>query len=268
MTLAPARTGSAKPKDQQEVSPASPSRRTFTAVVEYDGTQYLGFQIQRTGRTVQGELERALAQVTQLAVRVMGAGRTDTGVHALGQVVHFSAFWRHEPDELRRALNAVLAEDVAIRELRVAPTGFHSRFSALSREYCYTIYNADVRSPLTRWHAYHVDQRLDEGAMDRACQCLVGQHDFMPFGWAPQGDNTVRKVLRASVRRTRDQVVFEVVADAFLRRMVRRLVGNLILVGLGRLSEAGFRDLMLLRDRRTPAVDAPPQGLCLVRVNY
>jgi tRNA pseudouridine38-40 synthase len=161
-----------------------------------------------------------------------------------------------------------LADDVAVRELRVAPPGFHSRFSAVSREYRYTIFNGDVRSPLASRQACHIEQHLDEHAMNRACQCLIGQHDFMPFGWAPQGDNTVRNVLRAGVLRTGDQVVFEVVADAFLRRMVRRLVGNLILVGLGRLSEDGFRDLMSLRNRRTPAVDAPPQGLCLVRVNY
>lgn len=217
---------------------------------------------------MQGELERALAQVTQRTVRVVGAGRTDTGVHALGQVVHFSAPWQREPNELQRALNAVLAGDVAICELSLAPRGFHSRFSAVSREYRYTIQNAAVRSPLTRLVACHVEQPLDEGAMDRACKCLIGQHDFMPFGWAPQGDNTVRNVLRAGVHRSGEQVILEIVADAFLRRMVRRIVGNLILVGQGRLSEDDFRALMSLRDRRTPAVDAPPQGLCLVRVNY
>jgi len=263
-----ARAGKSKSSELEEVAPKSPGRLTFKAVVEYDGTLYLGFQIQRTGRTVQGELERALAQVTQHAVRVVGAGRTDTGVHALGQVVHFAAVWRHEPQELQRALNAVLAEDVAIRELSVAPPGFHSRFSALSREYRYTIQNTAVRSPLTRRVACHVEQRLDEAAMDRACQCLIGQHDLMPFGWAPQGDNTVRNVLRAGVYRNGEQVIFEIVADAFLRRMVRRLAGNLILVGLGRLSEDDFRGLLSLRSRRTPAVDAPPQGLCLVQVNY
>ena len=268
MIVGPVRADEDVSPGQQEFAPAGSGRRIYKAVVEYDGTLYLGFQIQRTGRTVQGELERALTQVTQRSVRVIAAGRTDTGVHALGQVVHFSATWRREPSELQRALNAVLEDDVAIRELSVAPPGFHSRFSAVSREYRYTIQNGKVRSPLTRRLAHHVEQPLDDSAMNRACQCLVGQHDFMPFGWAPQGDNTVRNVFRASVSRNGEQVIFEIQGDAFLRRMVRRIAGNLILVGLGRLSEDGFRDLMSLRHRRTPAVDAPPQGLCLVRVNY
>jgi tRNA pseudouridine38-40 synthase len=239
------------------------------AVVEYDGTLYLGFQVQREGRTVQGELERAICQVTQYPARVVGAGRTDTGVHALGQVVHFNAPWSHTLADLHRALNAVLVEDVAIRELREAPPGFHSRFSARSREYRYTIYNGPVRSPLWRRSAYLYAKPLDEAAMDQACKCLVGTHDFLPFGWPPHGENTMRTVFDARVTRQGELVIVELTADAFLRRMVRRIVGNLVLVGCGELSVDGFAALLSLRHRRTPAAGgAPPQGLCLVRVNY
>lgn len=246
------------------------------AIVEYDGTEYLGFQIQRNGRTVQGELERALLAVTQRKTRVIGAGRTDAGVHARGQVIHFTAHWNHGLADLHRALNAVLSRDVAIVQLEQAPAGFHARYSAHSREYQYTIYNAPVRSPLLQRYAYHVPQPLDAGAMDCACACLIGRHDFLPFGW-PMGDergagenggNTVRTVLRAGCSRTGDLVLVTIEADAFLRRMVRRIVGNLVLVGLGELTVEGFAGLLSLRHRRTPAVDVPPQGLCLVRVNY
>lgn len=249
------------------------------AVVEYDGTEYLGFQIQRSGRTIQGEIERALAEVTQCPTRIVAAGRTDTGVHAKGQVIHFTITWRHSWPDLHRALNALLPVDIAVVDLRQAPAGFHARYSARSREYVYTIYNGTVRSPLTARYAYHLARPLDAGAMNRACACLVGEHDFMPFGWSPRGEGqhkgppavgrgTVRTVHRAGCRREGDFVHFEIEADAFLRRMVRRIVGNLVLVGSGDLSPEDFADLLSLKHRRTPGVAAPGHGLCLVRVNY
>jgi len=238
------------------------------AVVEYDGTDYLGFQVQRNGRTVQGEIERALLNITQDPVRVVAAGRTDAGVHARGQVIHFAVRWSHTLTDLWRALNAVLARDVAVLELREAPPGFHARFSARSREYVYTIYNGVVRSPLLQRYAYHYPTPLDVEAMDRACARLIGTHDFFAFGWPPRGENTVRTVLRAGCRRQGNLVHVELEADAFLRSMVRRLVGNLVLVGSGVLSPQDFAELLLLKHRRTPAVAAPAEGLCLVKVNY
>jgi tRNA pseudouridine38-40 synthase len=258
------------------------------AIVEYDGTEYLGFQIQRTGRTIQGEIERALAELTQRPTRIVAAGRTDTGVHAKGQVIHFTVAWRHPWPELHRALNAVLPVDIAVVHLRQAPTGFHARYSARSREYVYTIDNGAVRSPLAARYAYHCAKSLDTGAMNRACVCLVGEHDFLPFGWSPRGEGqhrgrssvgrghvpssvgrgTVRTVHRAGCRREGDFIYFEIEANAFLRRMVRRIVGNLLLVGSGDLSPEDFAELLSLKHRRTPGVAAPGHGLCLVKVNY
>jgi tRNA pseudouridine38-40 synthase len=217
---------------------------------------------------VQGEIERALAEVTQRAVRIVAAGRTDAGVHATGQVIDLDVVWGHALPDLQRALNAVLPRDIALRELREAPAGFHARYSARSREYAYTIWNAPVRSPLHERYAHHCQRPLDAEAMDRACQCLVGTHDFLAFGWPPHGENTVRTVFRACCRRKGERVLVEIEADAFLRSMVRRIVGNLILVGYGDLSVEGFAGLLSLRHRRTPAVAAPAQGLTLVRVNY
>ncbi len=238
------------------------------AIVEYDGTRYRGFQLQRSHRTIQGEIESALESVVGYPTRIVGAGRTDTGVHAKGQVVHFDVSWRHSVPDLHRALNAVLPKDIAFVELREAPPGFHARYSARGREYVYTIFNGPVRSPLVARYAHHCPSPLDTGAMDRACACLVGTHDFMPFGWPPRGENTVRTVVRAACRREGDFAYIEMEADAFLRRMVRRIVGNLLLVGRGELSVEEFARLLGLKDRRTPAVEAPAHGLCLVRVNY
>jgi tRNA pseudouridine38-40 synthase len=243
-------------------------RYRLVAVVEYDGTDYAGFQLQRERRTVQGELEDALASVAQQRVRIVGAGRTDAGVHATGQVVHFAVRWAHPLAELHRALNAVLAADVALIRLRVAPPGFHARYSARSREYVYTVYTGAVRSPLVQRYSYHDDRAIETEAMQQACDRLLGTHDFRAFGSAPSGDNTVRTVRRAECTRAGDYVRVLIEADAFLRRMVRRIVGNLLLVGAGELELGGFAELLQWQHLQTPAAVAPPQGLCLTRVNY
>ena len=238
------------------------------AVVEYDGTDYLGFQIQAQGRTIQGEIERALAAVTQQETRIIAAGRTDAGVHALGQVITFSRAWRHSIEELQRALNAVLPKDIAIRELRPVAEGFHPRFDAVSREYRYTILNQPLRSPLARRFAYHFPQSLDVAAMNEAAGILVGSHDFASFGRAPQGDNTVRQVYRAECTRQGPFVYFDIVANAFLYRMVRRLVSTLLLVGTGELSLPEFKEILQAADGDRAVPLAPAHGLCLIKVNY
>lgn len=247
-------------------SGASPQK--LMAVVEYDGTDYLGFQIQAQGRTVQGELERALAAVTQEEVKVVGSGRTDSGAHAQGQVVVFSTAWRRPPEELQRALNAVLPADIAVRELRPVAESFHPRFDAVSREYRYAVLNQPWRSPLARRFAYHFPWPLDVAAMNEAAGTLVGSHDFASFGRAPQGDNTVRQVYRAQWTPEEPFVYFDIVANAFLYRMVRSLVGTLLLVGTGELSPDGFEEILRSADRDRAGQVAPPHGLCLVKVNY
>lgn len=236
------------------------------AVVEYDGTDFEGFQIQARKRTVQGELERALRQITGERIRVIGAGRTDTGVHATGQGAHFDTTWNRPPEILQRALNAVLPTDIAIRALIQVPNDFSARYSAQSRTYRYTILNQAIRSPLAARYALVVPEPLDVAAMDAAAQCLVGKHDFSAFGVPPRGDNTVRQVHRAQVTREDTRVLIEIEANAFLYRMVRRIVGTLLLVGKGVLSAADFREVLEKKRRAGQAV--PPQGLCLIAVKY
>lgn len=240
----------------------------FWAKIEYDGTDFFGFQIQAQARTVQGELERALEAIAGVETRVIGAGRTDRGVHAQGQVISFEVAWRHGLADLQRALNATLAADVAILEMGLAPEGFHPRFSAVSRSYRYTLLNQAERSPLTRRTAWQVVRELDLERMERASRRLVGTQDFGTFGRPPQGENTVRTVIRAGFRAPKPFVEFEIEANAFLYRMVRSIVGTLVLVGWGQMSALEFAAMLQARDRSLVKQVAPPQGLCLVQVNY
>jgi tRNA pseudouridine38-40 synthase len=246
----------------------------YRATVEYDGTDFLGFQIQARGRTVQGELEKAIERVSQKRVRVLGAGRTDAGVHASGQVIAFDVSWRHTEQVLCRALNAVLPEDIAIRHLTTTYPAFHPRFDARWRQYRYIILNQPVRSPLWARNAYHIAESLDVEAMGEASQALVGSCDFAAFGKPTQGASTVRHVMRAEwfVECPRDiegkLLVFEIRANAFLYRMVRNIVGTLVRVGRGEFSPDEVVSFLEAKDRASTGPPAPPYGLCLVKVAY
>ena len=240
----------------------------YRATVEYDGTDYHGFQIQVGLPTIQEELERALTRITGQEVRVNGAGRTDAGVHALGQVIAFDVRWRHSPAELQRALNAVLPTAIAVQELAEAAEGFHPRFDAVSRTYRYTVLNQPWRSPLAARFAHHVATPLNVAAMNEAAAVLIGRHDFAAFGQPPQGENTVRQVWRAGWQREGVWCRFDIEADAFLRGMVRSLVGTMLLVGQGLLSVAEFAAVLASGERGRAAPPAPPCGLCLMEVKY
>ncbi|PKO24111.1 MAG: tRNA pseudouridine(38-40) synthase TruA [Chloroflexi bacterium HGW-Chloroflexi-1] len=238
------------------------------ATVAYDGADFLGFQWQPAGRTVQGVLEAALAQVTRTATRVVGSGRTDSGVHAQGQVIAFHAAWRHPIADLHRALNAVLPADVVLWDLRPAPLTWHPRFSALWRHYRYTVLNQPLRSPLDRRYAHQIAQPLDLAAMQAAAALLVGEHDFASFGQPPQGDSTVRRLFDARWHTDGSWFTFDVVGNAFLRGMVRRLVSTLLYVGAGVWSVDRVAEILASRDRALAAPPAPACGLCLMHVEY
>ena len=251
----------------------------YRATVRYDGTEYAGFQIQPRERTIQGELERALKRITQSFVRVHGAGRTDAGVHAQGQVVSFCTEFSQGTRKLQRALNAVLPRDIAVADMAEADQHFHARFSAQSRLYIYTIYMDESRAPLLDRYAAHVGETLDVEAMREAASCLIGEQDFSAFGQPPSGSNTVRVVRRAEWRRhvrvgqglAAEHAVcwhFEIEANAFLRGMVRRVVGTLLQVGRGRLGVEGFTKVLESKDISTAGAPAPAAGLCLWCVRY
>lgn len=238
-------------------------------VLEYDGTAYAGFQIQSGRPTVQEAVERAIHNLTGEDVRIIGAGRTDAGVHATGQVVNFHTSTHHGPSTIMRALNALLPEDIAVVDADEVPPDFHARFSARSREYRYTILNRRAPSPLRRHTALHVPQPLDVEAMQGACTYLIGTHDFASFGGAMRAEGTtVRTVYRAECWRSGDLVLIEMEANAYLSRMVRSIVGTLLKVGLGRWRPDDVAAVLTAAYRQRSAPVAPAHGLCLTRVNY
>lgn len=245
--------------------------RTFRLLLEYDGTDFAGFQIQGKGeRTVQGALETAIERLSRAFCRVHGAGRTDAGVHALGQVAHFTAVdWPIPPENLPAALNGVLARDLVVKAAERAEPDFHARYSATARVYRYVILNRRAPSALLGRFALHVHDPLDREAMRAAARHLEGVHDFAAFGRpdAP-GKSAVREVSRVDVRPWKDCLLLSVRGNAFLRQMVRSFAGTLLAVGRGALAPD---DVITIRDSCDRALCppvVPAHGLCLVRVEY
>lgn len=249
------------------------SERKIVLQLAYDGTQFVGSQWQPHGRSVQGVLEQAWEQFTQEQRRFIFAGRTDSGVHAQGQIVHVSTATRHTPTTIQRALNALLADDVAV--LRVGEIGpdFHARYSARWRKYRYVLDTNPVQVPVLRHYALHVTYPLDTPAMQAALDILPGEHDFAAFA-SSQEDNgsTMRQCYLAQCKSLMwyDQslIGIELVANGFLRHMVRSIVGTLLLVGQRRLSPEGFGQVLISHERRLAGTTAAPHGLTLLAVSY
>jgi tRNA pseudouridine38-40 synthase len=241
----------------------------YRALVEYDGAAYHGFQRQREGEpTIQAALEEALEALFGRFLPVTGAGRTDSGVHALGQIITFVADWPHGLAALQRALNANLPADIAILQLEGSSPTFHPRFDARRRSYEYHIYNAPVRSPIRRATSWYVRRPLAIERMNEAAARLLGRHDFATFGQPPQGENSVREVYRAGWEPRVGLLVFSIEANAFLYRMVRSVVGSLKLVGDGTWTVDEFVAAFQACDRSRCGTVAPPHGLYLVSVLY
>jgi tRNA pseudouridine38-40 synthase len=241
--------------------------RRVALVLEYDGTGYHGSQYQENGPSIQGELESAVRQLTGVAVRALFAGRTDAGVHALGQVAAFDIESRLTPAELVNGINHFLPEDIAVREAREVDAGFDPRRYARSRTYRYRIDNRPVRSPLTRARMWHVPRPLDTAAMQRAAALLEGAHDFAAFA-GPYDGSTRRTLGRCAVSRGCRGVAVEMEAEAFLPHQVRRTVGPLVEVGLGRMSEGDLAGLLIEAKPSSAGPAAPACGLYLVRIAY
>ena len=239
-------------------------------VLEYDGARYVGWQVQPNGPSIQAEVERALETLHKAPRRVTAAGRTDAGVHALGQVC---SFYEREPLPLKaylQGMNAVLPDDVAVRAASLEPDGFDARRSASGKRYRYRIENGPTRAPLTRAQAWQLFRPLDAAAMRQAAAALTGRHDFASFQAADCAcAHAVRQVGRCEVLGDgggRIDLLLE--ATAFVKHMVRNVAGTLVEVGLGRRAPATMAPLLLARDRTLAGPTAPPQGLCLEEVFY
>ncbi|MFC2001392.1 tRNA pseudouridine(38-40) synthase TruA [Chloroflexota bacterium] len=239
-------------------------------IVEYDGTRYYGFQLQANLPTVQRELEVALEKLTGEKRRVMAASRTDTGVHARGQVISFRTGSSLPLSAFVNGINYYLPEDIAVKAASRVSDSCDVRRGAVSREYNYYILNKLPRSPLRRGYSYRVGGHLDIEAMDQACQALIGEKDYSSFvtGEEDETKSTVRRISRAEVVRDDDLVVFQVVANSFLRHQVRNTVGTLIRVGLGKMTVDEFYSLVEAKRPSLAGPTAPACGLCLIRVNY
>lgn len=243
---------------------------TYKSIIAYDGTEFKGFQRQAENlRTVQAEFERGLRRIGWKEESIQAAGRTDAGVHAKGQVVSYRLQWRSQASDLTRALNANLPEDIAVRNTEKVDADFHPRFSARSRFYRYTIIFAEHREPLQERYAWRVWPAPDFEALDEVASWLVGEVDFRAFGSAPiEGGHTIREVYRADWIPTSYGMAFEIVANAFLYRMVRRIVAAMIEIGHHPDRKQAFREMIGDPSNRWEGTLAPPGGLCLERVTY
>jgi tRNA pseudouridine38-40 synthase len=238
-------------------------------VLEYEGTDYHGWQVQPDRPTVQGVLEGALATILGERVRLDAAGRTDAGVHARGQVAAFSTGLAVECAKLQRGLNALCGPGIVAQRVGLVGDDFDPRRDARSRLYEYRIRNAPWTSPFTRRHSWHVHRVLDRAVMQRAAASLVGEHDFSSFQAADcDAENPTRRVFESSWEAVGEDLVFRIEATAFLRHMVRNVVGTLVEVGSRERTVENFLDVLASRDRTCAGATAPPHGLCLVKVAY
>lgn len=244
-------------------------KRTIKATVAYDGTNYQGFQRQKNGVGVQQVLEKALTEVLQEPILIKAAGRTDAGVHALGQVISFVTESRIPPENYRRALEPHLPPDIAVREAEVVRDDFHARFDAVDKTYQYKIYYSPLPDPTQRNTTWEIREKLDVEAMNQAAALLLGKHDFTSFkNQGSQDTSPVRTLTEARWVQDGDLYTFTITGDGFLYRMVRNIVGCLVRVGTGQWDKEDFAQVLAARNRKKAGMAAPPQGLYLMHVSY
>jgi tRNA pseudouridine38-40 synthase len=244
-------------------------RQRLALGIEYDGTGYHGWQVQPHAPSIQAELDRALSAVADSPIECVGAGRTDAGVHASGQVAHFDPPVERRLRSWLLGGNTTLPDDISIIWVRHVPTDFHARFSAVSRSYRYAILNRPVRSALHRNRVWWVYRRLDHERMHEAAQQLLGRHDFSAFrASACQSHTPVREVTHIAVSREADFLYLDCTANAFLHHMVRNIVGSLVRIGLGEESVGWLGETLATGDRKLSGMTAPAAGLTLNHVEY
>lgn len=251
--------------------------RNIKLTLEYDGTNYAGWQCQRLKvkrqkakiKTIQETIERAIEKILQQKIKLMGSGRTDAGVSAIGQVANFKTDSNISLDKLQRALNPLLPRDIVITKIEEVREGFHSRFDAKSKVYCYTILNRSYPSALFKDRVYFYPYPLDVKLMQRQARVLLGRHNFKAFQASDKKErNTIRTVKKLKITQDKDLIYIEIEADGFLYNMVRNIVGTLIEIGRGRFPKGSLKKILLSRDRKLAGPTVPACGLCLVKVKY
>lgn len=241
----------------------------FKLIIEYDGTNYHGWQVQPNGITVQETLEKALTKITSQQIRIHSSGRTDAGVHAKGQCAHFACQTALAPNVMQKALNAVLPDDVVIKSCENCAADFHARFSAKSKRYRYTIWNDPVPLAIGRQYAWHIRKPLNLESMRAACAKLMGEHDFKGFTASDATHfSTVRMIHHAEINKISSFLHFDIEANGFLRYMVRSILGTLVEIGLAQRPLSTLDSLLASGDRKLAGTTAPPNGLTLLYVVY
>jgi tRNA pseudouridine38-40 synthase len=244
--------------------------KNFKITIEYDGTSYHGWQRQKNERTIQEEIEKALFTMTGKKIALTASGRTDAGVHALGQVANFNCDTDLSSQAFQNGLNSLTRDDIVIISCNIVDENFHSRFDAKSKTYNYRILNRDLPVAINRQYAWFIKKKLDLDAMRLAVRHIIGTHDFKTFeGTGSPRSHTTRCVFKAKIlEKGNGLIVIEIKADGFLRFMVRNIVGTLVDVGLGKITSDDFKEILLSKDRSMAGATAPPQGLFLMKVKY
>jgi len=252
--------------------------RNIKLTLQYDGANFCGLELQPGKRSVRGEIEKALAKLFKSKIKILSASRTDSGVHALENVANFQAKSSIPASRIPSALNSILPDDIRIVKAEAKPKDFNARYAARSKEYEYLVFNERILDPTIRGIVWHVRPELDLSAMKKAAKILVGKHDFSSFCAARSDDKDfVKKITKLEIRNkklkiwagSKIQIIsIKIIANGFLYKMVRNIVGTLVEVGLGRRKPSDVRDILNAKDRKLAGRTAPAHGLCLIKVNY
>ncbi|MEA3428332.1 MAG: tRNA pseudouridine(38-40) synthase TruA [Thermodesulfobacteriota bacterium] len=244
--------------------------QNFKLIIEYDGTEYQGWQRQKNGRTIQKVIETAISTMTGGKVSLTGSGRTDAGVHALGQTANFHCNTELGPETFQKGLNSLVPDDIVIKECCLVDDEFHARYNAKSKTYHYKILNQRLNSAISRRYVWHIRKMLNLEAMRSAIRHIVGTHDFKAFeGSGSPRSNTIRTIINATlIQSGKNNLCFQIEGNGFLRYMVRNIVGTLVEVGFGKITSNDFKTILLSRDRNRAGATAPAHALFLVNVKY
>ncbi len=243
--------------------------QNYKMTIEYDGTDYFGFQIQPKGKTIQSALERALEKLFRQKIRIISSGRTDRGVHAWGHVVNFKVDSQLKNKNIHAALNTYLPKDIVIKNIVKVPIDFHAQYSVRDKTYEYTIVTSPYRMPLSQRYAYCCDYQFNIPAMRKALKSLQGKHDFRAFASrVPTDKNTIRTIKKATLTMDANRIRIRIQADGFLYNMVRNIVGTVCCVGQGKITVREFVKILHSKDRTKAAAPAPAEGLSLLTVRY
>ncbi|MDY0219674.1 MAG: tRNA pseudouridine(38-40) synthase TruA [Desulfobacterium sp.] len=245
-------------------------KKNFKLTLEYDGTEYSGWQVQNNSPTIQGEIENALGLMLDQPIRIWGSGRTDAGVHALAQVANFQASTSMGQSQLKKGLNSLLKGPIVVHECTEVDEAFHARYNAREKEYHYFFLNRELPCAVGRNFVWHIRHPLKIDAMEECCRIITGTHDFKAFeGAGSPRSTTVRTLFLAGFEKTaKDRFYFKIRGNGFLRFMVRNIVGTLVLAGAGKITPIDFRKILQGRDRSLAGPTAPAKGLFLMKVSY